>query len=54
MNDVSVDFRNKQDKPIASVLPPGAAETERLQIERKLSQAAMPVFPSMERAARAV
>jgi len=35
-------------------LPSGAAEAERLQMERKLSKASIPVFPTMERAARAL
>jgi len=36
------------------VLPPGLHETERLRIEHKLSQTSIPVFPTMERAAKAV
>ena len=54
MNDILIDFRTKQDKPIVTALPPGLSETQRLQIECKLSQASIPVFPTMERAAKAI
>lgn len=54
INAIFVDFRTKQDKPIVIVLPPGATETERLEIEQKLSQASIPVFPTMGRAAKAI
>jgi len=54
INAVFVDFRTKQDKPLVVVSPPGAAERQRLEIEEKLTQASIPVFPTMERAAKAV
>jgi acyl-CoA synthetase (NDP forming) len=54
INTVFVDFRTKQDKPLVVVSPPGAAELQRLEIEQKLTQASIPVFPTMERAARAI
>jgi len=54
INAVFVDVRAKQDKPIVIVSPPGGTETERLELEQKLSQASIPVFPTMERAAKAI
>jgi acyl-CoA synthetase (NDP forming) len=54
INVVFIDLRVKQGKPIVVVLPPGLAETERPETERELSQASIPVFPSMERAAKAI
>jgi acyl-CoA synthetase (NDP forming) len=54
INAVFVDLRAKQDKPIVIVSPPGGTETERLELEQQLSQASIPVFPTMERAARAI
>ena len=54
INTVFVDFRNKQDKPVVVVSPPGAAEPQRLEIEQALTQALIPVFPTMERAAKAI
>ena len=54
INNVFIDFRTKQNKPIVIVLPPGDAEMKRLRIEQRLCQAAIPVFPSMERAAKAI
>ncbi len=49
-----VDFSNTRRKPVLVILPPGPAETRRLEIERKLSAAGIPVFPSIGRAARAI
>jgi len=54
INTVFVDFRTKQDKPVVVVSPPGAAEPQRLEIEQALTQALIPVFPTMERAAKAI
>jgi acyl-CoA synthetase (NDP forming) len=54
INAVFIDFRIKQDKPLVVVSPPGATELQRLDIEQKLTQALIPVFPTMERAAKAV
>ena len=54
INAVFVDLRTKQDKPLVVVLPSGAAEPQRLEIEQMLAQVSIPVFPSMERAARAI
>lgn len=54
VNAVFIDLRAKQHKPIVVVLPPGATEAERLEIERALTQASIPVFSTMERAAKAI
>ena len=54
MNDFFIELKNKQGKPLVIVLPPGPAEPERLDTEQRLLQASMPVFPSMERAAKAI
>ena len=52
--DMLIELRKKQTKPIVMVLQPGLSEVERLAIARKLSQAKIPVFPTLERAARAI
>ncbi len=54
INAVFINLRSKQHKPIVIVSPPGAAESERLEMERELTQASIPVFPNMERAAKAI
>jgi len=54
INTVFVDFRANQEKPIVVVSPPGASDSQRLEIERRLTQASIPVFPTMERAAKAI
>lgn len=41
-------------KPVIVVSPPGRLETDRLEVEGRLSEAGLPVYPSMPRAARAV
>jgi len=54
INDFFISLRNKQTKPLVVVLPPGSAEPERLGIEQKLLKASIPVFPTMERTAKAI
>ena len=54
INNKFIDLMATQEKPVVIVLPSGAAEMERLQIEHKLSQVSIPVFPTMERAAKAI
>jgi acyl-CoA synthetase (NDP forming) len=44
----------EQSKPIVLVLPSGLAEPERLKAQLQLSQAGIPVFPSVPRAAQAL
>lgn len=54
MNDTLIDLASKCSKPVVVVAPPGSSEMERLKIEDRLSQASIPVFPTMERAAKAI
>ena len=54
MNDVVIKASKKYGKPVIVVSPPGTLDKERLEIECKLSEAGMAVFPSMDRAARAI
>ena len=54
INDFFIKLAGRQNKPIIVVLPHGSAESERVQIEQKLLAASVPVFCSMERAARAI
>ena len=54
INDFIIRLGKRQNKPIIVVLPPGSIETKRLEIEQRLLAASMPVFCSMERAAKAV
>jgi acyl-CoA synthetase (NDP forming) len=54
VNESIIELGRRQRKPIVIVLPPGSVEAERLEIEQTLLAASMPVFYSMERAARAI
>lgn len=54
INEFFIELGSRQNKPIIVVLPPGSAEPERLQIEQKLLAASIPVFCSMEHAAKAI
>jgi acyl-CoA synthetase (NDP forming) len=54
LNATIADFSKGQKKPVLAILPPGPAEMRRAQIERSLSGAGVPVFPSIERAAKAI
>ncbi|MGB5925554.1 MAG: CoA-binding protein [Dehalococcoidia bacterium] len=54
INQFLIELGGRQNKPIIVVLPPGSVEAERLQIEQKLLTASIPVFCSMERAAKAI
>jgi acyl-CoA synthetase (NDP forming) len=54
INDFFIELAGRQNKPIIVVLPHGSAESERMQIEQKLLAASVPVFCSMERAAKAI
>ena len=54
VNGVILGLARKQSKPVIAVSPPGSVDAERLDIERRLSGAGIPVYPSMERAARAI
>ena len=55
INDVLVDYQRSNKKPLVVISPPGGIyEKERVEVERRLSQAGIPVYPSFERAARAL
>jgi len=54
VNEVFLDFGRKSAKPLVLVLPPGPAEVRRREIEEKFKQAGVPIFPSVERAAKAI
>ena len=54
LNGAIMNFSKRQSKPVLVVLPSGPAEMRRLEIERRLSWAGIPVFPSVERAAKAI
>ncbi len=54
INSMFMELRTQYSKPMVLVMPPGLAEDKRVKIEQKLSKASIPVFPSMERAAKAV
>jgi len=54
INGFLIELAGRQGKPTIVVLPSGSVETERLQVEQKLLAGSIPVFYSMERAARAI
>ena len=54
MNDIVAKAGRKYGKPVIVISPPGALDKDRLEVEFKLSEAGTAVFPSMERAARAI
>jgi acyl-CoA synthetase (NDP forming) len=51
---IFIELRTKQQKPIVVVSPPGASEPQRIEMEKQLTRASIPVFPTMKRAAQAV
>lgn len=54
INSMFIELKAQSNKPIVMVLPSGLAEEKRMQAEQKFSKASIPVFPSMERAAKAI
>lgn len=54
LNDVVAGAGRKHGKPVIVVSPPGAMDRERLEVEARLTAAGTAVFPSMERAAKAI
>jgi acyl-CoA synthetase (NDP forming) len=54
VNQAFLDFSRVRQKPLVLVLPPGPAEARRREIEEKFKQAGVPVFPNVERAAKAI
>jgi acyl-CoA synthetase (NDP forming) len=49
-----ISFVESRMKPLIVVLPPGVVENERLKTEARLCQSGIAVYPSIERAARAI
>ncbi len=54
VNQAFLDFSRKGTKPLVLVLPPGPAESRRREIEEAFKQAGVPIFPDVERAAKAI
>jgi acyl-CoA synthetase (NDP forming) len=54
VNEVILGFAQKKVKPVVLVLPHGPAEARRGEIEHRFIGAGVPVFPSIERAAKAI
>jgi len=54
LNGIIIDFCHRQNKPVVVVLPPGSMEMERLEIEHRLAEAGIPVYTTMDRAAKAI
>ncbi len=55
INDVLVDFKRSDKKPLVVISPPGGIhEKERVEVEGRLLEASIPVYPSFERAAKAI
>lgn len=54
MNRMFIEFNNRKVKPVISVLPPGSNDLAWLEVRKTLTEAGIPVFNSMDRAARAV
>jgi acyl-CoA synthetase (NDP forming) len=49
-----IELRAEREKPIVIVSPPGTDETRRIDMERQMALASIPVFPTMKRAAKAI
>jgi len=54
LNNRLLDVRNKVRKKMVMVMPPAINENERIAEEKRLNQAGVPVYPSLESAARAL
>jgi acyl-CoA synthetase (NDP forming) len=55
INNVLVGFQHSNKKPLVVISPPGGRhEAERVEVERRLTQASIPVYPSFDRAAKAI
>ncbi len=54
VNEVFLDFGRRRMIPLVLVLPPGPAEDRRREIELEFKQAGTPIFPNVERAAKAI
>jgi len=53
-NRLIIELSLRQAKPVVVVMPPGSAEIRRLEIEGRLTGAGIPVYPTMDRAAKAI
>jgi acyl-CoA synthetase (NDP forming) len=54
VNQAFLSFSRKRQKPLVLVLPPGPAEVRRREIEDRFKETGVPVFPNVERAAKAI
>ncbi len=55
INNVLVGFQHSNKKPLVVISPPGGRhEAERVEVERRLTQASIPVYPSFDRATKAI
>jgi acyl-CoA synthetase (NDP forming) len=54
VNEVFLDFSHRGAKPLVLVLPVGPAKTRRREIEEAFKGAGVPIFPNVERAAKAI
>ncbi len=54
VNRAFLNFSQERQKPLVLVLPPGPAEARRREIEEAFGGAGVPIFPNVERAARAI
>ncbi len=54
MNDIFIRLRRNQEKPIVLVSRPGLGSEQRVALERKLSDAGITIYPSLDRAAKAI
>ncbi|MFC1864689.1 acetate--CoA ligase family protein [Chloroflexota bacterium] len=55
INDVLVDFQHSHKTPLLVISPPGGiSERERMEVEERLQQAGIPIYPSFDRAAKAI
>jgi acyl-CoA synthetase (NDP forming) len=52
LNDIVADL--SRSKPFVVVSPPGLTEAERIVVEKRFADARIPVYPTVERAARAI
>ena len=52
--DLFINFKNLYKKPIAVVIPPALLFEKEMEIENKLLDASIPIFPSIDRAAKAI
>jgi acyl-CoA synthetase (NDP forming) len=54
VNQAFLDFSRARQKPLVLVLPPGPAEVRRREIEEEFKRVGVPIFPNVERAAKAI